>query len=163
MFCPYCGKQLPDDARFCMACGKPMPGESAPALTAPLKTKVFSFGSFSYNRSVLQQVNEWFAYKRIILKSVELNAVLNHNIPLKWETVPNRIELQYYDLPDRGREYGMDCFMGKSLIGLNYQRLDNKLEDWKRGNPDFRVVWTKHCGHQSNQGNTCSLFFIYTV
>lgn len=26
MYCPKCGKQLPDDARFCGACGTPLPG-----------------------------------------------------------------------------------------------------------------------------------------
>jgi hypothetical protein len=30
MFCPYCGRQLPDDAKFCLNCGKSLSGDVSP-------------------------------------------------------------------------------------------------------------------------------------
>lgn len=30
IYCPQCGKELPDDANFCMKCGKPLTGGTQP-------------------------------------------------------------------------------------------------------------------------------------
>ena len=39
MFCPNCGKQIPEDSRFCPACGKEhTPARSGPASPAPAKS-----------------------------------------------------------------------------------------------------------------------------
>jgi hypothetical protein len=35
MFCPYCGSQIVDDARFCMSCGQAVPGVAPAQPTEP--------------------------------------------------------------------------------------------------------------------------------
>ena len=43
MFCPNCGKELPEESRFCLNCGKETARESTPrskpALSIPLNSK----------------------------------------------------------------------------------------------------------------------------
>lgn len=34
IYCPQCGKELPDDANFCLKCGKPLKGATQPASQA---------------------------------------------------------------------------------------------------------------------------------
>ena len=41
MFCPNCGKMLPDGAKFCTECGNPLPERPAPQAPEPQQTPVY--------------------------------------------------------------------------------------------------------------------------
>ena len=47
MFCPNCGKQIPDNAAFCSECGKPTNTVSAPEPT-PVATPTIPVGKIKY-------------------------------------------------------------------------------------------------------------------
>ncbi len=165
MFCKYCGKDIGDDSVFCKFCGKAQNETQAEAKTektepAEIETKIFTFGGMSYNDKNIRQINEWLASQRIIIKSVSVNAFMNNNIPIKWETVVNRVEIKYISKPD-GKLYQMSYFKSKKWIGSSYEKVTAAFEKWKKENPKRTVIWDRCMGHQADGGSTQSLFYIY--
>ena len=39
MYCPSCGKQIPDQSRFCFICGAAVPAQTSQPVTAPQVTE----------------------------------------------------------------------------------------------------------------------------
>jgi len=166
MFCKYCGKSIDEDSIFCKFCGKPqneVKPEENPEVkkdTPELETKIFTFGGMAYNEKNIRQINEWLASQRIIIKSVSANAFMNTNVPMKWETVINRLEIRYVTKPE-GKLYQMSYFKSWKWIGSSYEKVNAAFEKWKKENPKRTVIWDRCMGHQADGGSTQSLFFIY--
>ena len=167
MFCKYCGKDIGNDSVFCKFCGKPQneavtetKAEQAKPEQAEIESKIFTFGGMSYNDKNIRQINEWLASQKIIIKSVNINTFMNNNLPIKWETVINRVEIKYITKPG-GKLYQMSYFKSKKWIGSSYKKVTAALEKWKQGNPNRTVVWDRCTGHQADGGSTQSLYYIY--
>ncbi len=162
MFCKYCGKDIDADSIFCKHCGKTQNDATPKPKAEPtdIETKIFTFGGMSYNDKNIRQINEWLASQKIIIKSINVNAFMNINLPMKWETVINRVEIKYIPKPD-GKLYQMSYFKSWKWIGSSYAKVTAAFEKWKKVNPEKTVIWDRCMGHQADGGSTQSLFYIY--
>lgn len=88
---------------------------------------------------------------------------MNHNIPLKWETVINYLVITYIKCDECHHYYQMSYFSGMELFSSGFKKLDVKLNKWIENNTNYKVVYEARKGHQRSDGATKSLFFIYTV
>lgn len=161
MFCRFCGKETPDDSKFCQHCGKSLEMQSCQKSEIVLRDKTFHFGGLSYNAGNIKIVNEWLRDQSIVVKEISFHTFMNHNIPLKLETVPSRIQIKYEERLTYPFIFQLGFFKKSALFSMSYEGLDNELEKWKLRNSDCRVVLTKRCGHQLNGYNTKSLYYLY--
>lgn len=159
MFCKYCGAKLESDSLFCSVCGAKL--RETPAVSPMQKsTKSFDFSGLSYNKGSVQIINEWLCGKSIVIDGVSMANVMNNSIPLKWETIISHMDIQYSDVPN-GRKYQLGYFTSLCWIGSNFKKVNRKFEEWKAENPDKTVVWSALRGHQSNNGSTQTVYFLY--
>lgn len=159
--CKYCGKEILKDSKFCNHCGKALDGEDKHEERSRVEeVKVFDFSGFSYNKSNIKKINEWLQSQSIEIKSISINTFMNNNIPLKWETVPNRVEIKYYQVQTEKR-YKMGYFKSLKWIGHSYDIVSEEFELWQQRNADKKVIWKTFCGHQCNGGSTQSIYFLY--
>ena len=76
MFCPQCGKQADDAAKFCPYCGKPMPQEKVSSDESSVSTSLDS----EVCRVTIRRINQFYVYNpkmKIFLDGVEVCAVKN--------------------------------------------------------------------------------------
>lgn len=159
--CKYCGKEILKDSKFCNHCGKALDGEEKhEEQSRAEEVKVFDFSGFSYNESNIKKINEWLQSQSIEIKSISINTFMNNNIPLKWETVPNRVEIKYYQVQTEKR-YKMGHFQSIKWLGNSYDKVNKEFELWKQRNADKKVMWKTFCGHQCNSTSTQSIYFLY--
>ena len=145
MFCKYCGNEIDGDSVFCRICGKSQGEVKAEAtklaekkLEAPkLESKVFTFGGMSYNKKNIDEINKWLSSQKMIIKSVNINTFMNNNLPLKWETVVNRLEVNY-TIQESGKLYQMGFFTSKKWIGSSYKKVVAAFEEWKKDSKGYK-------------------------
>ncbi len=76
MFCPQCGKQADNAAKFCPYCGKPMPQEKVSSDESSVSTSLDS----EVCRVTIRRINQFYVYNpkmKIFLDGVEVCAVKN--------------------------------------------------------------------------------------
>ena len=74
MFCPQCGKQADNAAKFCPYCGKPMPQEKVSSDESSVSTSLDS----EVCRVAIRRINQFYVYNpkmKIFRDGVEVCAV----------------------------------------------------------------------------------------
>lgn len=161
MFCKYCGNKLDDDSVFCVACGKKLnEGSTANLDDIEKKTKFFNFSGISYNKSNVDEINTWLKNNPMLIKKISINTFMNANIPIKWETVINRVEITYTTSSD-WHIYQLGFFKSMKWLGTSFDKVEKKLQQWKEQNRGKKVVWHTFSGHQRNGGTTQSVYYLY--
>lgn len=163
MFCKYCGAKLESDSIFCSACGAKLADAPAAASnTASTKrlTKTFDFGGWSFNEGNVREINEWLQGQSISICEISIVTSANHNIPFKFETVINHLEIGYNEVTNAPK-YQLGYFQTMQLFGGSYKKVNAQLESWKERNSTKTVVWHRSSGHQSNSGSSQVVYFLY--
>ena len=155
----FCGKETPIDSKFCQHCGKKLIVKQTMKYKQEVKEKIFDFDGFSSNHKNVEQVNDWLWGQSIMIKEIAIHTFMS----FKWETVPSRIRFRYIEIPSSPFVFQLGYFSKMSLFSMSYEELDRQLETWKYQNSNHNIVYTKRTGHQTNRGNTKSLYYLYMM
>ena len=140
MYCKYCGKEISEDSRFCRHCGKALE-EVAPK--GEKETKVFHSG-FATNAKTLPMINEWLQQQAIEIDTISINTGRVQMI-FVIEMAITRLELTYRRV-QTDKRYTIKAFSGMaSPFNPGFEKMDKEYEQWKRENPDKKVVWERRC------------------
>ena len=141
-FCRFCGRELPEDARYCPACGRALAAASGPEPDQP-GHKTFSFPDNTTFDRVSTAVNEWLQGQEIdILEArFELDAVM-----LVGAMVPTVRALEIDFRPSPGSTpYQLGIMMdSRTDFGLArkkaQQAVRRQLDTWRGEHPEREVA-----------------------
>ncbi len=169
MYCIYCGKELPDEAKFCMECGASMLKNSVNkqehiSTTTPKLTQTFNFKR-EKNQESIRSINRWLNNKNILITSMSIVSTLWMPVinPLGAETVISRCEIIYQKVDNPLYFYQMGVFSTQKAMRPDYETLDKNLDNWNKKHPESEVVYSTHAGHMINNIHTTSLYFLYRI